>query len=124
MATPACQEIKDSLRPLDLDDSRPWLVGFSLRQLVRHATFDLQSRVGQHYRQRRRALRTAARICAMKKSNQPSLTQPAMAALADAVAKVVEDHRRQARPLAVWRDGKAVWIPATETGVLREPPTP
>jgi len=33
-----------------------------------------------------------------------------MHALVDAVAKVVEDHRRRARPLAVWRDGKAVWI--------------
>ncbi|MBM3883383.1 MAG: hypothetical protein FJ387_27360 [Verrucomicrobia bacterium] len=60
----------------------------------------------------------------MKKSNKPSLTQQAMQALADAVAKVVEDHRRQARPLAVWRDGKAVWIPATQTGALHESPTP
>lgn len=60
----------------------------------------------------------------MKKSSKPSLTQKAMQALADAVAKVVEDHRRQARPLAVWRDGKAVWIPATEVGALHESPTP
>lgn len=60
----------------------------------------------------------------MKKPIKPSLTQQAMQALADAVAKVVEDHRRRAKPLAVWRDGKAVWIPATEAGVLHEPPTP
>jgi len=60
----------------------------------------------------------------MKKTNKPSLTHQAMQALADAVAKVVEDHRRQARPLAVWRDGKAVWIPATEAVALRETPTP
>ncbi len=60
----------------------------------------------------------------MKRSNKPSLTQQAMQALTDAVAKVVEEHRRRARPLAVWRDGKAVWIPTTETGVLRESPTP
>ncbi len=59
----------------------------------------------------------------MKKSNKPSLTQMAMQALADAVAKVVDDHRRQARPLAVWRGGKAVWIPATEISTLRELPT-
>jgi hypothetical protein len=58
----------------------------------------------------------------MKRSNKPSLTQQAMQALTDAVAKVVEDHRRRAKPLAVWRDGKAVWIPATESGVLREGP--
>jgi hypothetical protein len=60
----------------------------------------------------------------MKQSSKPSLTQQAMQALADAVAKVVEDHRRQARPLAVWRDGKAVWIPATETGALHESTIP
>lgn len=59
----------------------------------------------------------------MKKSSKPSLTQQAMQALADAVAKVVEDHRRRAKPLAVWRDGKAVWIPATEAGSLHETPT-
>ncbi|HEX5398344.1 MAG TPA: hypothetical protein VFY06_04775 [Verrucomicrobiae bacterium] len=60
----------------------------------------------------------------MKKSSKPSLTQQAMRALADAVAKVVEDHRRRAKPLAVWRDGKAVWIPAGEIEPLRETPTP
>lgn len=60
----------------------------------------------------------------MKKPAKSSLTQKAMQALSDAVAKVVEDHRRRAKPLAVWRDGKAVWIPATETGVLHEMPTP
>jgi hypothetical protein len=60
----------------------------------------------------------------MKKSNRSSLTQQAMQALADAVAKVVEDHRRRAKPLAVWRDGKAVWIPAAEIGTLHETPVP
>ncbi|MEW6161181.1 MAG: hypothetical protein AB1813_27440 [Verrucomicrobiota bacterium] len=60
----------------------------------------------------------------MKKSSKSSLTQMAMKALADAVAKVVEDHRRRARPLAVWRDGKAVWIPATEAGALHEDAIP
>lgn len=47
-----------------------------------------------------------------------------MQALAAAVAKVVDDHRRRSRPLAVWRDGKAVWIPATQAGALHEAPTP
>jgi hypothetical protein len=60
----------------------------------------------------------------MKKRIQLSLTQKAMQALEDAVAKVVEGHRLQARPLAVWRDGKAVWVSATEAGALRESPTP
>jgi hypothetical protein len=60
----------------------------------------------------------------MKKSNESSLTEKAIHALTDAVAKVIEDHRRRDRPLAVWRDGKAVWIPASETGTLRETPAP
>lgn len=60
----------------------------------------------------------------MKKPITSSLTQMAMQALVEAVAKVVADHRRQARPLAVWRDGKAVWIPATEAGALHEAAIP
>ena len=56
----------------------------------------------------------------MKKNSPFPLTQKAMQALTEAVAKVVEDHRRRGRPLAVWRDGAAVWIPATEAGALRE----
>jgi hypothetical protein len=46
-----------------------------------------------------------------------------MEVLTNAVAKVVEEHRRQERPLAVWRDGKAVWISATDAGMSREKPT-
>lgn len=60
----------------------------------------------------------------MKKPAKPSLTHQAMQALSDAVAKVVEDHQRRGRPLAVWREGKAVWISATETGALHETPIP
>jgi hypothetical protein len=60
----------------------------------------------------------------MKKPARSSLTQKAIRALTEAVAEVVEDHRRRAKPLAVWRDGKAVWIPATEAGALRETPVP
>ena len=40
----------------------------------------------------------------------------------DAVAKVVEDHRRRGRPLAVWRNGKASWIPAGEVGASQDTP--
>ena len=56
--------------------------------------------------------------------NRLSLTQKATQALSEAVAKVVQDHQRQNRPLAVWRDGKAVWISATEAAALRESPIP
>ena len=59
----------------------------------------------------------------MKKSNKPSLTQQAMRALTDAVAKAVEEHRRRGIPLALWRNGRAVSVPATEAGVLHEPAT-
>jgi hypothetical protein len=59
----------------------------------------------------------------MKPPDESSLTRKAMQALADAVARVVEDHRRRGRPLAVWRDGKAVWSPVPEAGALREGPT-
>jgi hypothetical protein len=60
----------------------------------------------------------------MKKSTKSPLTQKAVQALNDAVAKVVEDHRRRGKPLAVWRGGKAVWIPASEDGALQEAPIP
>jgi hypothetical protein len=60
----------------------------------------------------------------MKKLTKTSLTQKAMQALSVAVAKVIEDHRRYGRPLAVWRNGKAIWIPAPEPGALRETPRP
>jgi hypothetical protein len=60
----------------------------------------------------------------MKKRNALSLTQKAMQALTDAVAKAVEDHRRRGIPLAVWRNGRVVSIPATQVGELRETPIP
>ena len=60
----------------------------------------------------------------MKRVAKLSLTDKATNALSTAVAKVVEDHRRQARPLAVWRDGKAVWVSATEVCALQETPLP
>ncbi len=58
----------------------------------------------------------------MKRCPRTSLTEQAMQALTNAVAKVVEDQRRRAKPLAVWRDGKAVWIPPKQATVLRESP--
>jgi hypothetical protein len=50
----------------------------------------------------------------MKKSSESSLTTMAMRALTEAVDKAVEEHRRRGVPLAVWRNGRAVSIPATE----------
>ena len=33
-------------------------------------------------------------------------------ALKEAVAEVVRDHQRTGDPLAIWRDGKVVWVSA------------
>jgi hypothetical protein len=60
----------------------------------------------------------------MNKQSKSSLTQKAVQALNDAVAKVVEDHRRRGKPLAVWREGRAVWVSAGKGGSLHETPTP
>ena len=60
----------------------------------------------------------------MKRRDQSSLTQKALQALTEAVAKAVEEHRRRGIPLAVWRNGRAVSIPATESAALRETPIP
>jgi hypothetical protein len=57
----------------------------------------------------------------MKKLPKASLTDKALAAMRSAVEKVVEDHRQRGKPLAVWRNGKAVWK-SVSTGVLNETP--
>ena len=43
-----------------------------------------------------------------------SLGEMAQAALNRAVARVVEEHRKSGQPLAVWRDGKAVYMAADQ----------
>ncbi len=59
----------------------------------------------------------------MNRTLPTSLTDKAVRALHDAVAKVVDDHRRHGRPLAVWREGKAVWLPVPPaTPLVQEPP--
>ncbi len=60
----------------------------------------------------------------MKRKTESSLTKKAVRALAEAVAEVVEDHRRRGIPLAVWRNGKAVLVSASELSALRETPIP
>ena len=50
------------------------------------------------------------------------MTRKALTALREAVAQVVEEHRREGRPLAVWQDGKAVLVSAGTPIVLREIP--
>ena len=40
-------------------------------------------------------------------------------AIADAVARVIAEHKRDGLPLAVWRDGQVVWITAEEAEAAR-----
>lgn len=42
---------------------------------------------------------------------------------AEGVALAVEEHRRLGHPIAVWRDGRVVWIPPEEIPPYA-PPTP
>ena len=51
-----------------------------------------------------------------------SLGDMALAALRDAVARVIEEHRRDGQPLAVWKDGKVVLIPPPRRTALRKKP--
>ena len=60
----------------------------------------------------------------MKTAARPknSMTRKALTALREAVAQVVEEHRREGRPLAVWQDGKAVLVSPGKPAVIREAP--
>jgi hypothetical protein len=60
----------------------------------------------------------------MKTQNRPKnpMTRKALTALQEAVAQVVEEHRRDGRPLAEWKDGKAVLVPPGKPSVIRETP--
>jgi len=35
-------------------------------------------------------------------------------AMRKAARQAIEEHRREGLPLAMWRDGKVVWVPAEE----------
>ena len=60
------------------------------------------------------------------KRNPPraGIQEKACQALDEAVAGVVESHRRDGRKLAVWRDGKVAWISPEEAREVREEPAP
>jgi hypothetical protein len=48
------------------------------------------------------------------------MQQRALMALEAAVEEVIEEHIREGLPLYIWRDGKAVAVPAEQ---LRRPPS-
>jgi len=58
----------------------------------------------------------------MKKGKRtpPLLAYRAEEALRKAVAEAIAEHRRNGVPIAIWRDGKVVRIPADQI-VVREP---
>lgn len=59
----------------------------------------------------------------MKKDHKNmSLGDMAEEALRKAVARVVEEHRKSGEPLAVWRDGKVVRVPADQLQGYGEQP--
>ena len=55
----------------------------------------------------------------MKTSQRGTIAVKALAALDEAVAGVVERHRKDGRKMAVWRQGKVVRITAAEAHRLR-----
>ncbi len=42
----------------------------------------------------------------------------------EAIALAVEEHRRLGHPIAVWRDGRVVWIPPEEIPPYTPPAPP
>ena len=62
----------------------------------------------------------------MKTAARPknSMTRKALTALREAVAQVVEEHRREGRPLAVWQDGKAVLVSPGKPALITGKPAP
>ncbi len=60
----------------------------------------------------------------MKKQWKESMTESATKAFKEAVAEVIEDHRKRGKPLAILRDGKPVWVYAEELDALHETPPP
>lgn len=61
----------------------------------------------------------------MKTARKPKnpMTRKALAAMQDAVARVVEKHRREGRPLAIWQDGRVVRIRPESASLVRERPS-
>lgn len=51
---------------------------------------------------------------------ESTLTMKAVAAMRAAVRNVVEDHRRQGKPLVLWRNGKVVREMPAAAGIVRE----
>jgi len=51
-------------------------------------------------------------------------SQMALTAFRQAVARVMEDHRRRGKPVAIWKDGRVVWKIPDPPGEIQESPGP
>ena len=49
------------------------------------------------------------------------LAQKALSAMRAAVAKVIEEHRRDNMPLAVWQDERVVWVSPHDFSTVPDP---
>lgn len=58
----------------------------------------------------------------MKATDANNLREKAVGAMKAAVAKVVDEHARAGRPLAVWQDGKVAMVHPQETAAVHEKP--
>ena len=52
------------------------------------------------------------------------LTEMAMTAMREAVARVMKDHRRRGKPVAIWKDGRVVLKIPDACRAIRESPGP
>ena len=43
-----------------------------------------------------------------------SVPEKAELALKEAVKKTMAEHKKRGEPVAIWKDGKAIWLPADE----------
>ncbi len=50
----------------------------------------------------------------MAKKKRLTIHEKAELAMQEAVRGVIERHKKSGRPLPIWRDGKVVWLPASE----------
>ncbi len=54
-----------------------------------------------------------------KEPKLPNMAALAEKALQEAVADTIEDHRRTGDPIAIWRDGKVVLVPADQLPIRK-----
>jgi len=72
-----------------------------------------------HSERSEESLTSSAVVLRRTKKNGPSLAERGQVAFRIAVANVVQQHRQAGLPLAIWRNGKVVLVPAGQVRVPR-----